>query len=105
MDDFNNDYQPEIQKPILKNELADHDSINGGGSGLAITSLVLGIISVVLCWGCGINIITAIVGLVMGIVSMAQRRNNMGIAIAGLVTSGLGLLLGIAVVLLAFLSV
>lgn len=59
------------------------------GKGLAIASLVLGITSFVV-W------ITAIFGLILGIISLAKKRPGKGFAIAGIVCSCLSpLILGI----------
>lgn len=65
-------------------------------SGLAITALVLGIISLVLCWVPILNnviFIVAIVGLVFGIIAMVMvkknpaKRRGFGMALAGLILS------------------
>jgi len=60
-------------------------------SGLAIASLVVGIISFLTCG------VTSIIGLVMGIIALAQINRNkeskagLGLAIAGVVTSGVAM--------------
>jgi hypothetical protein len=68
----------------------------GGGaktSGMAITSLALGILGL---FSCGV---TALVGLILGIVALVKIRNSQGrlsgngLAIAGIVVSGIFLLL------------
>ncbi len=62
---------------------------------LAATSLVLGIISVTLGLCCYFGILTAPIGLVLGIVSLVQIKNDpkkysgKGMAIGGIVTSSL----------------
>jgi zinc transporter ZupT len=55
---------------------------------------VLGILSIVLLLVCGIGLLTAVAGLVVGFIALA-RRSNKGRAIVGLVLSGLTLLLGV----------
>lgn len=78
----------------------------GRGQGLAVASLILGIVSIPLalcCWVLGIPV--ALIGGVLGIVHLVQGRSEgRGLAIAGVVCSGLGvvavilgLVLGIAV--------
>ncbi|MEO3813003.1 DUF4190 domain-containing protein [Sphaerisporangium sp. B11E5] len=62
--------------------------------GLGTASLVLGILSIVLLLVCGIGLLTAIAGLIVGFIALA-RRSNKGRAIVGLVLSGLTLLLGV----------
>lgn len=94
MDDYNYDYeQADTQKPVVKN--AFEEAGNTGKDGKAVSSLVLGIISLVFCWSCGMTIITSVIGLILGIISLVKAKSNMGIAIAGVVTSGIGLVLGV----------
>lgn len=64
------------------------------GNGLAITSMVLGIISLILCC-CGhvITVILAVTGLACGIVALTKRSS--GFALAGVITSAIGLIFGI----------
>jgi hypothetical protein len=66
-------------------------------SKLAITSLILGIISLPLLFAAGIGVLFALVGLILGIVGIAgARRKNLkrGIGIAGIVLSAIGLIGG-----------
>lgn len=65
-------------------------------SGLAITALVLGIITLLLCWVPIFNniiFIVAIVGLIFGIIAMVMvkknptKRRGFGMALAGLILS------------------
>lgn len=63
-------------------------------SGKAIGSLVLGIIAMI-AWLCPlIGLPIAIVGLILGILSLKTPKR--GLAIAGIVLSGIGLLLTLA---------
>jgi len=61
--------------------------------GLAIASLVLGIFSITVGWCCSIGLLSAPVGIVLGIVSLVQIKNdparNTGkpLSIVGLVLS------------------
>ena len=61
--------------------------------GLAIASLVLGICSIVLMCCCCINVITAPISIVLGIVSLATHRGGKGMSIAGIILSALSILL------------
>jgi hypothetical protein len=63
---------------------------NQGGGGLAITSMVLGIISIVFCWFFYLSLPVAIVGLILSIVARRSPVRR-GIATAGLVCSIIGL--------------
>lgn len=60
-------------------------------TGLAIASLVLGIISI-LCCCFGLGWIFGIIGLALGIVSLVQKKGGKGMAIGGIVTGALSLL-------------
>ena len=68
---------------------------NGGkASGTQIASLVMGIISIVLCCCYGApSVIMGIIGLVCGI--KGNKENKNGIGTAGIVCSIIGLLLGL----------
>ena len=62
-------------------------------TGLAIASMVLGILSMTIC--CMGGWIPGLIGLILAIVSLAKGRGGKGMAIAGLVTSILGILVGV----------
>lgn len=65
----------------------------GQKQGLAVASLVLGIFSITIGWCCSIGLLSASVGIVLGIVSLVQIKNdpvrNTGkpLSIVGLVLS------------------
>lgn len=74
---------------------------------MAIWSLVLGIISIVCCcWFGVLGMIVPIIGLVLGIIVLVQKKDGKGLAIAGVVCSGLSILFAILsiVILLALES-
>lgn len=48
----------------------------GPKQGLAIASLSLGIFSVTIGWCCSIGLLTAPVGIVLGIISLVQIKND-----------------------------
>ena len=75
-----------------------------GSRGLAIASMVLGIVSMGLCW-CWvltwtmfISIACAITGLILGIISLKKRQGGKGMAITGVILSGAGIILGIIII-------
>lgn len=72
-----------------------------GPNGLAIASLVLGIISIptICCYGLGI--LLGIIGIVLGIVSRKSGTKMSGMAIAGIILSAIGILFGILFWILA----
>lgn len=61
---------------------------NNGSKGLAIASLVLGILSLISCCSC---FPLAIVGLILSIIALVKSKNGKGLAIAGLITSAVAL--------------
>lgn len=69
-------------------------------NGMAIASLVLGIIGLVTFWACGFGAIPGLVAVVLGILGL-QAANKLpgqpqrGLAIAGIVTGGLAVLVGV----------
>lgn len=66
------------------------------GRGMGIASLVLGIVSIVLFWVLGIFIITALIGLILGIIALvraSRARAGKGFGIAGVILNGIGLLI------------
>ena len=67
----------------------------GGGQGLAITSLVLGILSLPLAFCCGLfSIPISAIGAILGVVHLAQGKSEgKGMAIGGIALSAIGLIL------------
>ncbi len=82
------------QQPVVVNQLENKKD------SLAVTSLVLGILGIVFCWCPGIPIIICIIGLVMGIMSLVKTGQHSGIALGGVITSAIGLVLSFAMFLL-----
>lgn len=76
----------------------------GGGTwtprnGLGTAALVLGILALVFCWTGVVGVVLGLLAVILGIMAVrrVQRREatNQGSSIAGIVTGGLGLLVGI----------
>ena len=86
-------YPLENQKSIKHTEY--YKNITGNVSektGMAVASMVLGILSLVLiCIGLGV--ILAIIGFVLGIVSLYQNQGGKGMAVAGISTSSITLVI------------
>lgn len=55
----------------------------GGGPGLAIASMVLGIVSVTICCGGWIGLIAAILAIILGGVALKKQTRGRGMGIAG----------------------
>ncbi len=74
--------------------------------GLAIASLILGICSITVGWCCSLGVLTAPVGIVLGIVSLVQIKNNPNenggkpLSIAGIATGAAYLLFWVLIVLI-----
>lgn len=71
---------------------------------MEIAALVLGIIAFIVSFipGCGliIGIIPAIVGLILGIVALAKKKEKKGMSIAGLILSALSILIMIGMIII-----
>lgn len=75
-----------------------------GGNELAIVSMVCGIISIVICCVFYLSGPLAVIAVVLGIVSLSKQMNGKGMAIAGIVTGSIGVLLALAMVLVVLLA-
>ncbi len=95
----NNYQQPTYQPPVVIDELAHKKD------SLPTTSLVLGIIGLVFCWCFFIPIILCLIGLIMGIMSMAKTKQNTGIALGGVITSAIGLAVSCVISFFYFLAI
>lgn len=76
-------------------------------NGMAIASLVLGIVGVLLSCCCYIGLIPAILAIIFGIISKAEIKKSLGnqkgdgMALAGIILGGLVLLVTIGLIILA----
>lgn len=61
--------------------------------GLAVASLVVGILSMTLC--CIGGSIVGLAGLILGIISCTKKESKRGLAIGGMITSAIGFLIGV----------
>lgn len=68
-------------------------------NGMAIASLILGIISFLLSCIPLLPVITALIGLILGIISIKNKNGGKGMAIAGIILSGIALLFGILLII------
>lgn len=83
---YGNPYPPNYnQRP------ADNRKKEEPGKGFAVASMVLGLISLVL-FCTGINVITAILAIIFGIVYLVKRRPEKGMAIVGIITGTFGII-------------
>lgn len=92
--EFENNYQSPQYQGFKGND----------SKGMAIASMILGIVSIVLCCIWYISLIAGIVGIVLGI--MHNRKNEKsGMATAGIICSVIGIILTIAILILAAIGI
>ncbi len=91
---------PQMQQQFQQMRNNQMNQPQSSGKGLAITSLVLGIISMVTGLIFFISLPAAIVGLVLGIMSKAKG----GLKISGIITSAIGLVIASFITLLIFIT-
>lgn len=73
------------------------------GRGFAVASLVLGICSIVLCCVWYFSVILAILSFIFGIVGV--KKGGGGMATAGIITSAVGFVLAVAVIIMVIASI
>jgi prepilin-type processing-associated H-X9-DG protein len=78
---------PSQNPPEIPPPLQDASQPAKGGKGLAIASMILGLVSLVL------SVVPALVAIVLGIVSLAKKKPGKGMAITGIITGAIGLLI------------
>ena len=86
-----NPQAPQYGQPINMNYQANMGMVQQESQGFGIASLVLGILSLLLTCSC-FNYITGILAIIFGIVQIVKSKNNRGMAIAGLITAGISIL-------------
>ena len=104
---INNGYQPNTQlpagyqpmQPLQPQQPMQPDDKKG----LAITSLVLGIVSVLLCCTLWIGGICGIAGLITGIMGMKSTTGK-GMAIGGVICSVVGILAALVILILGIIG-
>ena len=93
-------YQSEQSQPnAYQQAYYGQTQTKGTGTGFGIASLVLGILSV-FTFACCINYILAVLAIIFGIVQMVKNEKK-GLAIGGIITAVISIVLGIAVSLYA----
>lgn len=93
--------QPVYQQPIVITPIDNRKRVNGA----ATAGLVLGIIALCLSWLPLFNSIPSALGLIFSIVGVARKgAGGKGRAIAGLIMSGIGLLITAYVIFYAITS-
>jgi len=96
-----------MSTPFLE-ELFKKDDSNG----FAVASMVLGIVSLVCamsccCMGlicCFFMVLSAVVGLVLGIISLLQHKDGFNMAVAGVIMCSISIVLAIMLVVLMMIG-
>ena len=91
-------HPPYMAKPVVKNAVPKKN-VN-----LAVASLVFGLMALIGFWIPVYDLIFSIIGLIVGILSLAKGHQGRTMAIIGVIFSSLALLLGIAVCFLYILA-
>jgi hypothetical protein len=94
---FNNEVVKGSKKRILTLPIS---AGGGGGKGMSIAGMVLGILSILTCWLPYVGLALGTVGLVLSALAF-KKEDAKGMAIAGLVTSIVGIALGLWPILFA----
>ena len=84
--------QPQYQQNVYAPMVEKDDS-----KGMAIASLVCGILSVTCCCG---GWLPSILAIVFGIISKNRKKDNNGMAFTGIILGAIGVVFGIATIIL-----
>ena len=103
MDNFNNSNQWNQQQynngmqynMNMQQQYYNMNTMQNNSKALAIVALILSIMSVTVC--CCAGWIPGLIGLILGIVVLATKRNGQGLAVVSIVISILGIILGIII--------
>ena len=97
---------PEPEQPVLNgvpttNSTTTYtEEAQPTGKGLAIASMVCGILSIVLCCFTYVSVILSVVAIVLGIVSKKKTTEGSGMALAGIITGAAALLITVFILIL-----
>ena len=69
------------------------ETVSGGNIGVAIASVVCGILSLLCCCLTWFSFLLAAAAIALGIITIVKKYDGKGMAIAGIVTGGIGLLI------------
>lgn len=97
----NNDYYQ--QTPYYEQKTVPVKESNGN-IGFAIASMICGILSLLCCCLTGINAVFAIAAIILGIVSIYNKYDGRGMAIAGIVTGCIALVFFVILIVLGSLG-
>ncbi len=82
------------------NQTSTGKSGANGNIGFSIASMVCGILSLTCCCLTFFSLILAIVAIVFGVISLNSKYDGRGMAIAGIITGGIGIVVWLFVIIL-----
>ena len=88
-------YQQPVQYQYQNTQVPQEPKKN---SGMAVASMVLGIVSIIISCFYYLALPAAIVGLVLGIISIKGGKGGKGMAIAGIIMCSISILIGILLI-------
>ena len=94
-------YQQPPQQPVYQQQPVFQQMVASPSQGMAIASLVLGVVSIVFCWFWPIALFAAIIGVVLGFLARSKAKQMgmpPGMAMAGMVLSIVGLALTVLII-------
>lgn len=74
---------------------------SGGNSGFAIASMICGIVSVLCCCLTWVSLVLGVGAVVLGIIALKNKYDGKGMAIAGIITGGIGIFIWLIVILVS----
>lgn len=72
-----------------------YDAVPSNHNGVAVAALICGILSIFFCWVPLVDLGVSIAAVVCGIITLTKKYDGKGMAIAGLITGVIGLLLSL----------
>lgn len=100
--DNNSAYSSYNQNQYYSTE--DTGKVTGGNIGVSIASLVCGIFSIICCCATYFALVLAIAAITLGIISIVKKYDGQGMAIAGIATGGVGVVIFIILLFVSFAS-
>ena len=80
---------------------ATYSAVENPSKAFAITSLVLGVVSIPFICCTWVGLVIAIAGLVFGILSITRKESGKGMAIAGIVCSSIAVVVIVVILIIA----
>ena len=89
----------DVQSPQYYSSNQNETTQGGGNIGFSIASLVCGILSIICSCTVWFSGILAVAAVVLGIITLCAKYDGKGMAIAGIITGGIGVFLSVIVML------